>query len=324
MATPAGADGGSLPLIEDCGLTTNSPALPHYELRNIHLSKTRGDSNGGYDSEIRMAMPGHGELLLSTYFYEDSPESELDRERKINWDHVAGRKVALGWLQGDANLLLVSWTDLSASHGTGHYVTQWYLLARVGHGTSSVLLKKSVCSEGRERDISEAYGRGMHYFAYDPSRQELVDTMKFARTLYVGPGYNIPPLFYEVKAEPPENAGQYVADIQETVVHRYRLRAKSVKSLEVELFYRTQPLDTPRDIARFYFGPLAPASVVLKATPKFPPANPGAPVDQLRADWKGRFGKDPGYAGGWFRLPVGTLVRIPLPEDWITKFYEQP
>ena len=72
------------------------------------------------------------------------------------------------------------------------------------------------------------------------------------------------------------------------------------------MFYTTQPLDSPRDIAAFYFGPLAPASVILKANP------------ELRA----RFSKDPGYEGGWFRLPADTSIRIPLPEEWITRFYE--
>src|SRR4051812_35141793 len=234
MTSPAEAERGSLPSIEVCGLTTNVPALPRYELRNVHLPKMISDEKGGYDSEIRMVLPGRGELLLQTYMFEPNPGSDLDRQRKINWDHMAGRKFAVGWLKGATNLLLISWMDLSASHATGHYVIQWYLLARMGTRNNAILLKKSVVSEGRERDISRSSGRGMHYFSYDSLKRELVDTMQFARTMYVGAGDNVPPLFYPAKGGDAEATRQYIADIEETVVHRYQLRAEALKSLGVQ------------------------------------------------------------------------------------------
>ena len=97
-----------------------------------------------------------------------------------------------------------------------------------------------------------------------------------------------------------------VAAIRETIVHRYRYRDAKLASTGGEMLYAAKELDSPRSIAAFYFGPLAPASVILKANP------------QLRA----QYAKEPGYEGGWFRLPAGTAMRIPLPEEWISRFYE--
>jgi hypothetical protein len=117
----------------------------------------------------------------------------------------------------------------------------------------------------------------------------------------VGAGESIPPLYYEA-AEGCEAASQmYIANIHETILHRYLLREGNCETSRIEMFYKTQALDSTAAVAKFYFGPLAPASVILNANP----------------EWGSRFGKDP-----WFRLPSGTLVRIPLPADWIIKFYE--
>src|SRR4051812_22186890 len=98
------------PKIEDCGLITNLPALPQYGLRHLRLSKVAEDEKGLYDARIEILMPGRGELLLQRYFLETSVDGggDIDREKQVDWDYVAGRKVAMGWLDGTTNLLLVS------------------------------------------------------------------------------------------------------------------------------------------------------------------------------------------------------------------------
>src|SRR4051794_12042027 len=167
------ADGPTVPDINDCGVITHQRPVPAYELRNVHLPATVGDSNGRYNCEIKMVFQNQGELPLQTYFYLDTSEGNIDRKEKVNWDYVSGRKIALGWLGDATNLLVVSWGDSSASHGTGHYEGQWYIIAALKARKNSVLLRRNVCTQGRQRDVSHGPGLGTHYFSFDPTRQVL-------------------------------------------------------------------------------------------------------------------------------------------------------
>ena len=300
------AEGPLVPEINQCGLINTGRPPPSYTLKNIRRETAAGGAEDLHDCEIILTIEGYRDLVLHGYFYESEAEADLDRSKELNWDHVAGRKVALAWLAGATNLLLVSWSDVSASHGTGHYIGQWYSLARLDPKESTVLLKRNVCSSGRQRDVSHGPGIGAHFFSFDATTQILSDRMTFSRDLQVGGGDNIPPLHYEAKEGCEGATHSYIAQIRETVVHRYHYEGGRMSSLDVTMFYQTQAFDSARQIAQFYLGPLAPASTILKANP------------ELRA----AFSKDPGYEGGWFRLPPATSIRIPLPDEWITRFYE--
>ena len=134
-----------------------------------------------------------------------------------------------------------------------------------------------------------------------PQKQVLNDIIPKKRH----PLTRAPSLFHFFKSEVPEGPDQYVANIRETVNQRYRLDGKSLKSSGADLFYEAFANDSPREIAKFYFGPLAPASVIMKAN----------------SEWRKTFGNREGYSEGDFALPAGTQVRVALPEDWIKHFY---
>ena len=284
--------------------------MPVYRLKNTPLKEVIRGGEAMHDGKITLHLEGRGEILLQQYFYNPEPGADVDRAAQVDWDYVAGRQVALGWLAGATNLLLVSWRDLSESHGTGRFVMQWYLVAQVEPGMSSVLLKKMVYSDGNPREVYHntlQSGIGSHYISFDATKRLIIDRMTFQRELEVGRGWSPPPLYHESIGNRETPRDLYVADIRETIFHRYRYKQGKLESAGVEMLYTTQEFDSPCDIAGFYFGPLAPASVILKANP------------ELRA----KFSKDPGYEGGWFHFPAGIPIRIPLPEEWIIRFYEE-
>src|ERR1041385_2905364 len=113
------ANGASIPHIHECGLTTNRPAMPVYRLKNTPLKEVIRGGEAMHDGKITLHLEGRGEILLQQYFYNPEPGADVDRAAQVDWDYVAGRQVALGWLAGATNLLLVRWRDLSESHGTG-------------------------------------------------------------------------------------------------------------------------------------------------------------------------------------------------------------
>jgi len=309
LAAPLFAQAYKVPEITDCGLISTGQPPPAYELKNVRLPQMVRGSNGvPHDCEIRLVFKDYSDLLLQNYLFNEAEvEGDIDRDKKVNWDYVRSRRIALGWLNGVTNLLLVSWGDSSGSHGTGHYEDQLYLVARMDARKSSVLLKKRVCAGGRAKDINNGAGFGSHYFSFDSKTQILSDRMTFSRQLSVVPRDNIPPLHYEAKEGCEAATHAYLADIHERILHRYHYAAAKLQSLHVEMFYTTQSFDCSYDIARFYFGPLARGTLILDA-------NPG-----LRA----KFTKDLSSEGEWFHFPQGTLVKIPLPEIWIINFYEQ-
>jgi hypothetical protein len=212
--------------------------------------------------------------------------------------------IAAGWLKGATDLLLIAWSDDSDSHGTGHYVARHYLIARVATRSVTKLLQRQCNYTATRQHASYGYGTGSHFFSMEDGM--LVDTFHCSRELRVESPHPLLPLYHPERGDGSAH-DEWIAVISETVIQRHHYRRSSLTSAGVELWFTTtQPQDTLDGITQFYFGPLAPHSVLLGANPLL--------VKQLTSGKK--------EITGWGWLAEGTRLKIPLPQDWITKHYE--
>lgn len=283
------ADGFAVENISDCGSIDAKRPVPSFVIRH-----DRGRAlfpTNHYEYDLSVQFTGYPKLSLLTY-----------TDAKTNWDYVAERKLGAGWLKGAPDLLLLAWGDESDSHGTGRYVQRHHVVVRMTARSLSKLLERRCLSSARMRDANNGYGIGSHFFAMEDGM--LVDTFTCFRDLWAEQHEPQWPLYHPQKWDGTE---KLVATISEKVIHRFRYRNGTLKNAGVELWYTTQPRDTFRQITHFYFGPVAPASVLVAANPRL--------TSQITSN---RY-----ESAGWEQLPEKSLVKIPLPQEWITKFYMQ-
>ena len=171
-------------------------------------------------------------------------------------------------------------------------------------GKAEELLRQKGLSGGATRHIyGGRRGTVSHYFQYDPVKKMLVDTINHRNDLRT----HLPrPLYHRIQTSRLGPATMpYRAVIREKVIHRYSYRNGKLESRSIELYYKSQESDSVGDIARCYLGPLAPGQAVLDANPQ---------LGELAVTERVK------YPGGMCP-PKGTLVKVPVPEDWLRKFY---
>ena len=183
------------PNIRKCGAVATHRPLPGYELRNTRLAKgVRGGPEGYHNAVVTLAIRGSGEVTLERYHAIADVGGDWDPAKRVNWDHVAGRRIALGWLADAPDLLLVSWIDRSEIRGSGLYEMQHYAILRVLPGKCSILLRVTATAGARMRYVGN--GLGQHYFTYRAASRALTDRAAFYRQLRVGPAMNPLPLYH--------------------------------------------------------------------------------------------------------------------------------
>ena len=282
------ADSFAVENISDCGSIDGKRTVPPFVIRH-ERGRARPPNSNYFEFDLSVQFTGYPRLSLLTYF-----------DTKTNWDYVSERKLAAGWLKGAPDLLLLAWGDESDSHGTGHYVQRHHVVVRMTARSLSRLLQRGCVSSARMRDASHGYGIGSHFFAMEDGM--LVDTLTCFRDLWAEEHEPRWPLYHPQKWDGTE---KLVANISEKVIHRFRYRNGTLKNAGVELWYTSQPRDTFREITHFYFGPVAPISVLVAANLRL-----ASQVTSNRPE-----------SAGWESLPEKSRVKIPLPEEWITKFY---
>lgn len=215
---------------------------------------------------------------------------------------VAERSVVAGWLAGAEDLLVIAWVELCG--GTGHYSHVNSAVLRMADGKAEELLRQKGLSGGATRHIyGGRRGTVFHYFQYDPVEKILVDTISHHNELLT---HRPRPLHHRVQTSRFDPATMsFRAVIHEKVIHRYSYRNGKLESRSIELYYKTQEGDSLGYIARYYLGPLAPGQAVLDANPQLKEL---AMTERVK------------YPDGMCP-PKGALVKIPVPEDWLRKFY---
>jgi len=310
------AAGGAVAVADDpaivdlsavCKTDAARPLPKHEVVRIPEGERPQGDGlrNASFGIQVRFQKGGVrlGEWSVAT------------EKTGTKWEHgVREDTVVAGWLAGAPDILVLAWGVNPHPLGTGHNFYHHCALLQMKDDVPTELLRRSGCVNMRTAHMS--YGNGTSGHSFEFRREEGFLVEHFGRYMELS-GSRREPLFHWTK-DPNDGKDFCAAVICERIDRTYRYAGGRLEELSTALFYQAQAVeilggvekpraeepryqaaDTLRDIARFYLGPWAPASAILKA-------NPGLEKTLLR----------PAPSGDG-TVPAGTWVRVPVPEEWL-------
>jgi hypothetical protein len=202
--------------------------------------------------------------------------------------------VKTGWIQDSPNLFLIAWLDKPDGRGSGTFFGHGYAIVQLQDRRAQVLLRGGSAISARVRGgIQEG---ALHYsrFSFNPQRRLLEERVTRSYERASDRPHN---LGHPFKAESGEDIR--VAHIHETINLTYRLANGKLVPGACSLVYRAQQHDEMSEVARFYLGPYATRSALLKANASLAQRYKASPPGTL------------------IHLDEGMEIKVPVPEEWL-------
>lgn len=279
------------PKLEEMGQTDTSRSVPAFsviKLLNDEASRAQSTPREPLQqNDFRLDMNGFGSVPLGSN-YVIGP----DDKGKTWTGGMDDKSVRIGWLRDAPDLLLVVWLEVPNPRGNANIFWHSSVILRAAPGSLAVLLRTRDSITRRSQDFTYDSNVRNSYFSYNAKTHAL--TQKTSR--YAELWSTTPHDLYIATADVDEG---FRAVIQETFVRKWKYAGGQLALDSVELFYKSQEGVTLEDIARFYLGPWARRRVILDANP------------DLETKYKDQ------HPGAYIYPPPGTMIRIPVPEDWL-------
>lgn len=276
-----------------------SRPLPRFSVSHV-TSATAPPANFACQLlDVVLEMPGRkGRLVLDTYEVLPGETAQEARENALARDCVYGDTVRAGWLRGAPDILLLHWTDASGMAGTGHYLGGLFLLARVTDTELQPLLRHSAVFGANIQHAFYGSGLGTCRFSFNEA-----DSTCQLQAWFHGEAESDRPRPLHHPAVDEGGKEFYRAVLSEEVTATW-LYAEGTLSLEsVGLTYETQEHDSLKAVALYYLGPRAPEDALVQVHPELAE----------------RFPDCAKHPGTW--LPKGTRLEVPLPAEWLARYY---
>ena len=287
------------PVLAEMGDIDPDRAAPTFSVEKVLDEKTSRARSTPDRSlriyEVDVLLEGFGRIRLGNYHV-----AGPDREGRVRGGGgVDEASAQVGWLKGAPDLALLVWREeyIGGSASCCYFRSA---VLRLAKGGASVLLRASGRVTYATRHLSYDIGLSEDHFAYDANTRTLTNRVSRYTKIWSARRGGL------YVAEAHWHGEGALAIIRETIIHTCKYGDGKLVSDSIELFHQSQKGVRLKDVAQFYLGPLAPREVLLEANP------------ELAARYKDQ------HPGAYIYLPEDTLVRIPVPQEWLRKRSARP
>lgn len=207
-------------------------------------------------------------------------------------------EVKTGWIKDSPNLFLIAWLDEPDGRGNGNLFGHGYVILQLQGHRARVLLRGSSAINARVRGGIQEGVLHSSRFSFNPKRQLLEEQVT---------------RYYERASDRPHNLGHpfkeeggedvLVARIHETIKLTFRLANGKLLPGAGSLVYKAQKQDELAEVARFYLGPYATRSALLKANSSLAQRYKDSPP------------------GALIYLDEGMEINVPVPVEWLMNHF---